>query len=96
MAFTVKLKVFSWFGDLRGLYELVGSQYLVGLAGSKSRWNVLDALRGKDNRLTLRTFNARWAFKAGAQNLVRERLGAREIKLMGSAALALPGTVNTI
>ena len=52
MAFTVKLKVLSWFGDLRGLYELVGSQYLAGLAGSKSRWNVLDALRGKDNRLT--------------------------------------------
>ena len=99
MAFTVKLKVLSWFGDLRGLYELVGSQYLVGLAGSKSRWNVLDALRGKDNRLTLRTFNARWAFKASAQNPVRERLGAREIKLMGSAAkhaLALPGSVNII
>jgi hypothetical protein len=44
MAFTVKLKVLSGFGDLKDLYELVGSQYLVGFAGSKSRWNVFDAL----------------------------------------------------
>ncbi len=53
MAFTVNLKVLSRFCDLKDLYELVGTEYLVGLSGSKSRRNVLDALRGKDNRLAV-------------------------------------------
>ena len=52
-SFTVKLKVLSGFGNLEDFYELVGSDYLVGLTCSKSCWNVLDVFRDEDERLTL-------------------------------------------
>src|SRR6185503_8006490 len=48
MGFTVNLKVLSGFCNLKNLSELVGAEYLVGLSR-----NVLDALRGKDNRLAV-------------------------------------------
>ena len=45
MAFTVNLKVLSGFSNFKDFYELVAAEHLVSLSGSKSRWNVLDALR---------------------------------------------------
>jgi len=41
MTFTVKLRVLSWLCNLKDFYELVRAYYLVRLAGSVSRRNVL-------------------------------------------------------
>jgi hypothetical protein len=53
MAFTVNFKVLSGLRNLKDLNELVGTQYLVSFAGSKSRRNVLDVFRGEDNCFTV-------------------------------------------
>jgi hypothetical protein len=53
MAFTVNLKVLSGFGNRKDFCEFVRTHYLVSFAGAKSRRNILDALRSKNNRLTV-------------------------------------------
>ena len=55
MTFTVYLKILSRLRNFEDLCELVGTQYLVSFAGSKSCWNVLDAFGCEDDRLSVRT-----------------------------------------